>query len=374
MESFHWSGHFETGLETVDQQHRSLVELINRFGELLVRAEGASPAEVEALFGQLAAYAQYHFEEEEQLMRQGGLDPAYIKQHRKLHADFVRDLTSMHERATEQQETPEALLKFLTYWLTYHILGIDKSMAKQMAAIRAGQTPQDAFATEADVQEGATGPLLQALNGLFQQVSDRNRELQDLNRSLELKVTQRTRSLSEANQLLEQLALTDVLTGLPNRRQAMATLAQTWAQSQRDSSALSCMMIDADGFKQVNDRYGHAAGDEVLRQLSALLRDSVRRSDVVCRLGGDEFLILCPGTALEGALQGAELLRQKTSKLKVLVPVHGGEWLGSISVGVATRTAAMQDFETLIKTADEGLYEAKRNGRNCVANGNTAGP
>lgn len=370
MESFHWSSHFETGLEMVDQQHRGLVDLINRFGELLVRAEGASPAEVDALFNQLAAYAQYHFEEEEQLMCQGELDPGYIKQHKKLHADFVRDLTSMHQRATEQQETAEALLKFLTYWLTYHILGTDRSMAKQIAAVRAGQTPQDAYAAEAEMKEGATGPLLQALNGLFQQVSDRNRELQELNRSLELKVAERTRALSNANQLLEQIALTDVLTGLPNRRQAMTTMDRVWAQAARDSSALSCMMIDADGFKQVNDRYGHAAGDEVLRQLSALLRDSVRRNDVVCRLGGDEFLILCPGTALEGALQSAEILRQKTAKLKV--PVTGGEWLGSISIGVAARTPAMQEFEVLIKTADEGLYQAKRNGRNCVASGNAA--
>jgi hemerythrin len=220
------------------------------------------------------------------------------------------------------------------------------------------------------MQKGATGPLLQALNGLFHQVSERNRELQELNRSLELKVTERTRSLSDANQLLEQLALTDVLTGLPNRRQAMATLAQAWAQSERDSSPLSCMMVDADGFKQVNDHFGHDAGDKVLRQLSALLRDSVRRNDVVCRLGGDEFLILCPGTALEGALLGAEILRQKTAKLRV--PLNGGEWLGSISIGVAARTPAIQDFEVLIKTADEGLYLAKRNGRNCVASGNTA--
>jgi hemerythrin len=369
MESFQWNKHFETGLETIDQQHHGLVDLINRFGELLVRAEGASAAEIDAMFKQLAAYAQYHFHEEEQLMQKVGLDPGYIKQHRKLHTDFVQDLTVMHQRATERQETAEQLLKFLTYWLTYHILGTDQSMAKQMVAVRSGQAPKDALDTEANMQKGATGPLLQALNGLFHQVSERNRELQELNRSLELKVAERTRSLSDANQLLEQLALTDVLTGLPNRRQAMATLDRAWAQAVRDASALSCMMIDADGFKQVNDRYGHAAGDEVLRQLSALLRDSVRRNDIVCRLGGDEFLILCPGTTLEGALQGAEILREKTAKLQV--PVNGGEWLGSISIGVAARTPAMQDFEALIKTADEGLYLAKRNGRNGVASGNT---
>ncbi len=372
MESFPWNKYFETGLQTVDEQHRGLIDLINRFGEVLVQADGASGDDIDVLFNQLAAYAQYHFREEEDLMQEAGLDPRYVEQHTKLHADFVQDVTLLHQRASERQATAESLLKFLTYWLTYHILGIDQSMAKQIAAIRSGKKPQDAFAAEANLQEGATGPLLHALNGLFQQVSERNRELQDLNRDLELKVAQRTRSLSDTNALLEQLALTDVLTGLPNRRQAMAWLAQAWAQSERDASPLACMMLDADGFKQVNDRHGHAAGDEVLRQLSARLRESMRLNDVVCRLGGDEFLIICPGTTQEGILQAAENMRQDVARLRV--PVEGGEWLGRVSVGVAARTPAMRDFETLLKAADEGLYIAKRNGRNCVACGNVATP
>ena len=370
MESFPWNKFFETGLEMVDRQHHGLIDLINRFGESLVQADGVSSGDVEVLFNQLAAYAQNHFQEEELLMQGAGLDPRHIEQHKKSHADFVQDMTLLHQRAAARRETSEALLKFLTYWLTYHILGIDLSMARQIAAIRAGQKPVDAYMAEAAIKEGATGPLLNALNGLFQQVSERNRELQDLNRSLEAKVAQRTQSLSEANQLLEQIALTDVLTGLPNRRPAMDRLAQSWAQAARDASPLSCMMIDADGFKQVNDRYGHAAGDEVLRQLAARLRDAVRLNDIVCRLGGDEFLIICPGTALEGALQLGEAIRQKVANLHV--PVEHDEWAGSVSVGVAAKTPAVQDFEALMKTADEGLYMAKRKGRNCVARGNPA--
>ncbi len=370
MESFPWNQYFETGLEPVDRQHHGLVDLINRFGDLLIQAEGASVSDMDALFAELAAYAKYHFQEEEELMQKAGLDPRHIRQHKKSHADFVQDVTLLHQRMGGLQQTSDSLLKFLTYWLTYHILGTDQSMAKQIAAISAGETPADALAAEADLSEGATGPLLHALNGLFQQVSDRNRELNELNRNLEEKVAQRTRSLSDANQLLEQLALTDALTGLPNRRQAMACLAQAWAQSERDSLPLACMMVDADGFKQVNDLHGHAAGDEVLRQLSALLRDGVRRNDIVCRLGGDEFLIICPGTAPGGALRMAEAVREKAARLQV--QTGSGEWLGSISIGVAAKTVPMQNIEDLIKAADEGLYCAKRNGRNCVANGNMA--
>jgi hemerythrin len=342
-----------------------LVDLINRFGDLLLLGGSVPFADIEDLFGKLAAYAEYHFREEEGLMRRIGLDPRHIEKHKQAHTDFVEDVTALHQDAAQRPETSDGLLKFLTYWLAYHILGSDQSMAKQIGAVRSGQTPEKAYMAAEKMHEGATEPLLLALNGLFQQVSERNRQLKQLNSTLETKVMERTHSLADANLLLEQIALTDVLTGLPNRRQAMARLAQAWAQSERDASPLACMMIDADGFKLVNDRYGHAAGDEVLRQLSARLRAGVRGNDIVCRLGGDEFLIICLGTGLEGVLHAAEKTRQGIAKLRV--PVDGGEWLGSVSVGVAVKTAGMQNSEDLIKAADEGLYMAKRKGRNCVA-------
>jgi hemerythrin len=366
MESFHWDKHFETGLTTVDSQHHALVDLINRFGRSLTQANGVTTGDIEALFGELAAYAQYHFKDEEGMMEQAGLDPRHIAQHKKFHADFLQEVTQLHESMTAQPSTVHGLLKFLTYWLAYHILGTDQSMARQVAAMEAGQTAAQAYLDEQEMKEGATEPLLLALNGLFQQMSERNQELKELNRTLESKVAERTHALSEANHLLEQIAMIDVLTGLPNRRHAMARLTLAWTESAHSGTPLACMMIDADGFKQVNDKYGHDAGDEVLRQLAKQLRDAVRTDDIVCRLGGDEFLILCPGTALAGAMQAAELMRQKIAKMQVTTP-GGGQWTGSISVGVAAKTAAMTGYEDLIKAADEGLYIAKRNGRNQVA-------
>jgi hemerythrin len=365
LESFHWDRHFETGLEIVDEQHHALVDLINRFGELLTQADSAAAGEISTLLDQLASYAQYHFQDEEGLMLRARLDPRHIGEHQRIHTRFLHEVTQMQRGVAERHEAAQELLKFLTYWLAVHILGTDQSMAKQVAAIQAGQKPEDAFVAEQVMKEGATEPLLHALNGLFQQVSERNRELQELNATLEAKVAQRTQSLAEANHLLEQMAQTDVLTGLPNRRHAMAALAQAWLTSVQDASPVACLMIDADGFKQANDKYGHDAGDEVLRQLSRQLRYAVRTDDIVCRLGGDEFLIICPNTTLDGAMKVAEATRQEISKLHVAV--KGGEWLGSISVGVAVKTPAMQNFEELIKAADEGLYTAKRNGRNRVA-------
>ena len=364
MESFHWDKHFETGLETVDLQHRTLVDLINRFGELLTGADSVPFDDIEAVFVELTAYTQYHFQEEESMMLQVGLDARFISVHKQLHADFLQEVITTHDAVLMRHETAGRLLKLLTYWLAFHILGTDQSMAKQVAAIESGETPENAYLAEKDMKEGATEPLLVALNGLFQQVSERNRELLELNRTLEAKVEERTHALSEANQLLEALAMTDVLTGLPNRRHAMARLAQAWNISMQDGSPVACMMIDADGFKQINDNYGHDAGDEVLKQLSRTLRYAVRTDDVVCRLGGDEFLIICPNTSLEGAMLVASKMRENVANLRV--PVNGGQWVGSISVGVSVRTKSMQNPEDLIKATDEGLYIAKRNGRNRV--------
>ena len=181
---------------------------------------------------------------------------------------------------------------------------------------------------------------------------------------MEKKVAERTQSLYEANQLLEKSAMTDVLTNLPNRRHAMESLTQTWSASIRYNEPLSCMMIDADGFKQINDNYGHDAGDEVLIQLSQKLRAGVRGADIVCRLGGDEFLIICPNTTIDKALIVAEKMREQVANLRV--SVKGGEWIGSISVGVAERTLEINDIEKLMKAADNGVYLAKQNGRNRV--------
>ena len=145
----------------------------------------------------------------------------------------------------------------------------------------------------------------------------------------------------------------------------MQRLATEWESSETKGTPLSCLMIDADGFKQINDRFGHDAGDIILRALARQLLLAVRTDDIVCRLGGDEFLIICTRTPFDGALQLAETVRAEVAALRV--PVGDGKWIGSISVGVASRSCEMTGYEALIKAADLGVYAAKRGGRNCVA-------
>ena len=366
MESFVWDEHFVTGLAEVDKQHHRLVDVINQFGDLLTQPENIPFDKVETVFGELAAYAQYHFAEEEMLMDTQNVDQRHVDHHKHEHVNFLQEVTQLHAAISPQKpEKAKSLLNFLIYWLAYHILGSDQCMAKQVKSIRNGQSAAEAYLAEERMKEGAVEPLLHALNGLFRQVSERNRELLLLNQTLETRVTERTAELAVVNRQLEEMALTDVLTGLPNRRHAMRRLEQIWEESKRNDLPLACMMIDADGFKQVNDNFGHDAGDEVLRQLSRNLGYTVRTDDIVCRLGGDEFLVICPRTPLEGAKQLSDKLCREVAAMRVRA--GAGEWRGSVSIGVAARNADMADFEALIKAADEGVYCAKKNGRGCVA-------
>ncbi|MFO0592613.1 MAG: GGDEF domain-containing protein [Polyangiaceae bacterium] len=366
MQYIPWDKHFETGIPEVDRQHKSLFDLLNRVGDLLMRSDPVPLQEIEGVFNELQDYAKYHFHEEERIMFEVGIDPLYLGQHIRLHVNFLQDLVRMRaEMGTRGYEGADLILKFLTYWLAFHILGQDQSTARQIRAIERGTSPLAAFKAEETVRQGGTEPLLHALAGLFQQVMERNRELCAFNRKLEEKVQERTCALQKANRRLEEMALTDVLTGLPNRRHAMSRLAEEWKRAEARGEDLSVMMVDADGFKQINDAHGHEAGDAVLRKLAHTLRSSVRTDDLVCRLGGDEFLVLCPSTAIEGVLQAAESLRMIVAELRV--PARKGVWNGSISVGVAARTPEMTSPEDLIRAADEGVYLAKARGRNAVA-------
>ena len=374
MQAFQWNHCFATGLADVDEQHQRLVDVINRFGALIMREDGATAAELEVVFAELAQYASFHFAEEEALMAASGLTPQYVEGHRQKHLQFMAEVTLLYEGiSADNRGAAKGLLEFLTNWLAYHILGSDQFMAKQIALIASGGgDSRGVTQPDAQVQDPAMDALLAALNGLFQQVSDRNHALVQLNKTLEARVSERTQALTEktqaladANQQLDDIANTDVLTGLPNRRHAMRSFQRAWSEAVSSNTALACMMIDADGFKQINDTQGHDAGDRVLQALSMQLRNAVRTDDLVCRLGGDEFLIICAATPMDGALQLAEKIRADVAALRV--NAGAGEWRGSVSIGVAVRTAGMNSMEDLLKTADLGVYAAKRNGRNCVA-------
>jgi len=158
-------------------------------------------------------------------------------------------------------------------------------------------------------------------------------------------------------------ARTDALTGLPNRRAFDDELVRRLAEWTRKRTEFSLIMVDVDHFKPLNDRYGHAAGDEVLRELSRVLRQGFREMDLVARFGGEEFAVILPDTGLDDARWPAERVRVAVAGTEFAA---GGRKLRlTASLGLATVVAG-DEPASLVQRADEALYAAKHQGRNCA--------
>ncbi len=170
---------------------------------------------------------------------------------------------------------------------------------------------------------------------------------------------------------LRQQSTSDALTGLYNRRYLEESLERELRRSARAKQPLSLVMFDLDHFKTFNDTFGHEAGDAVLREMGASLARTARAEDISCRFGGEEFLLILPGTSLEGARTRAERVRSQARKLAVM---HQGKPVGTITVslGVAAFPAHGSSAKELIASADAALYRAKNEGRDRVAVAETA--
>ncbi len=167
---------------------------------------------------------------------------------------------------------------------------------------------------------------------------------------------------------LLNLSIRDPLTGLYNRRYVEETLEREAQRCLRGGRSMSVLMLDVDHFKRFNDTFGHDAGDVVLRTLGALLKQQFRSSDLPCRLGGEEFLVILPESDEASAFKRAEGVREAVAALDLH---HDGKSLGAVtaSIGVATFPKPVEHHEHLIQTADMALYRAKQEGRNrvCIA-------
>ena len=164
---------------------------------------------------------------------------------------------------------------------------------------------------------------------------------------------------------LKQLAATDALTGIGNRRQLMELGDREMRRARRYSNSLSIMLLDIDHFKPINDQHGHAVGDDALKAMVQCCLQQLREIDIICRLGGEEFVVLMPETPVEAAATAAERLRLAVADVKV--PAANAQTVTfTVSIGL---TAPRPDDKTLgdvLMRADEALYEAKHSGRNRV--------
>ena len=182
--------------------------------------------------------------------------------------------------------------------------------------------------------------------------------------SLVIRQIRSQQRLEEAYRELEMLANTDVLTGLPNRRFLLDRLTEEAVEADRFTRPLAFILLDIDHFKQVNDRYGHMVGDEMLRHVGRVIQGSLRRYDLAARFGGEEFAVLLPNTGREAAHRVAARIRERLETEEVEI-AEGRMLAVTASLGVAER-APGEEISELIRRADEALYRAKHEGRNRV--------
>jgi len=196
---------------------------------------------------------------------------------------------------------------------------------------------------------GEVGVLTSAFNHMVARLREGRRELDAINKTLR-----------EKNEELERLSVTDGLTGLANHRFLMQRLKEEGVRSNRNNREFSVLMADVDNFKDYNDTFGHPAGDEVLKKVAAIVRDSTRTMDCAARYGGEEFAVVMPETRIVGAVQVAERIRARVAAEK-----FPGRQI-TLSIGVAEFPKDADVPQAVIAVADRALYEAKREGRDRV--------
>lgn len=213
------------------------------------------------------------------------------------------------------------------------------------------------------VDAGADDYIAKPIN--FKELEARVKSLLRI-QALQQQLEERERQLSDANEQLTVMSRTDGLTGLANRRFIEERLREMWEHSQRLHEPLSIVMCDIDHFKRVNDEYGHQAGDAVLKQFARALESAAREIDRVGRVGGEEFLLILPGTVLDAAVTFAERVRENVAAHEF--DIGDGRILHrTMSCGVAAFPhPSIASQHALVKAADDALYVAKETGRNRV--------
>lgn len=468
FEIFPWNENFETGISSIDDQHRMLVQLVNRLaGHLVHQADLTS---MSAIFDELARYAAYHFESEEAIWAQYLGADAWEASHRESHAKFVAELHRLksEERHKPMDQVVRSVAGFLTRWLVSHILGSDMRLAKAVLAMQGGMSVVDAKARAESEMRSISAVLIEAILSMYDCLASRTMELtkevnerkraeqqlrlasaavfstldaicvtDDVGRIIranpafletnecpledligqsleELKfgqtearpyaeaarlghwsgeVTSRSRTgkrraewltlsvirdeqgrvenyvaafsditpLANLHRKLNRIAHYDALTDLPNRVLLVDRMQAAIAAATRSGRFLAIGYLDLDGFKEVNDRVGHAAGDQLLREIARRLHRVVRGVDTVARLGGDEFALLIGD--LRSPADCRELLDRILHAVEEPVEIQGGAASVSASIGVAVFPRDSTDPEELLVLADQAMYRAKRAGK-----------
>ncbi len=241
MQTFVWGEEFYTGVGMIDEQHHALVDLFNQLSTALTRNGEAGDDLVQTAFSQVVDYTNYHFAAEKSIMQTDGVDPRHLTAHLTAHRDFTSQVHALWSVRGALTNPAETFLSFLTTWLCLHVLGVDQSLARQIARMKSGQSAAQAFDAElARPHDKSAEAMIKALHNTYRVVSHLGLELVAANRLLEERVAARTAELESANaalmianQKLEVYSQTDGLLGIANRKYFDARLHDEWNRSIR---------------------------------------------------------------------------------------------------------------------------------------------
>lgn len=251
------------------------------------------------------------------------------------------------------------LFTLLAHLITRRILAPLHTLSTAAQRISRGEIDLDIDLATARVQRDEIGVLTRTFDSMLARLRTNQHEIEHNNAHLR----ERNLELQHANQILEQLSITDGLTKLHNHRYFQELLAHESKRVDRTGTTMALMLIDLDDFKRLNDCYGHAAGDQVLSAIARRLNSSIRETDLLARYGGEEFVVLSTGTNLIGAWVLAEKIRLAIEQADFVIDDCLSPLPVTVSIGVAEYAGCCK---RLFREADAALYRAKAQGKNCV--------
>jgi diguanylate cyclase (GGDEF)-like protein/hemerythrin-like metal-binding protein len=364
LEVFPWNENFETGIQEVDEQHKTLVILLNKLANSLTQEK---IAKVEDTFSQLAKYADYHFKSEEKIWEKY-FDKRNLlfKSHKHSHDSFLPTVIELQEKNKDKPfyDTAEEILLFLIRWLAFHIIDEDKRLALIIDSINNGKELNEAKLISDSQMGGSMKILVEAILSMYDSLS-----IKAINLIRERKARiLAQKELRKINKKLEKLSITDQLTGLHNRRHFEEIFEQELKRAKRNNTIISLILFDIDYFKKLNDTYGHIQGDKALKSVAKCMKRVCKRAnDFAFRVGGEEFAIVITNEESKTAIELCEILKKEIEEAQILNENSSVSKYLTISAGVVSKIPNdLDDIDSFSKIADERLYEAKELGRNLI--------
>ena len=364
LEVFPWNENFETGIQEVDEQHKTLVILLNKLANSLTQEK---IAKVEDTFSQLAKYADYHFKSEEKIWEKY-FDKRNLlfKSRKHSHDSFLPTVIELQEKNKDKPlyDTAEEILLFLIRWLAFHIIDEDKRLALIIDSINNGKELNEAKLISDSQMGGSMKILVEAILSMYDSLS-----IKAINLIRERKARiLAQKELRKINKKLEKLSITDQLTGLHNRRHFEEIFEQELKRAKRNNTIISLILFDIDYFKKLNDTYGHIQGDKALKSVAKCMKRVCKRAnDFAFRVGGEEFAIVITNEESKTAIELCEILKKEIEEAQILNENSSVSKYLTISAGVVSKIPNdLDDIDSFSKIADERLYEAKELGRNLI--------